>query len=661
MIDESEKRSDFPAGSEKHTFIDEERSHDERVEYPVHDDEGFEFTWRSSIVGSLLGCIVAASNFYLGLKVGWTFGASIFAAAFTFGILKPLSNALPVAFGGRYFGPRENVTAQTAASTSGGLSVGMITAIPAMYRLGLLSDDVTKDTLRLTLWTIAASMYGLCFAVPLRKYFIIKLRDKIPFPTPTATAQTIRILHSSTTGAKNAMDSVKAMAAAFSKLASSHLVIYIFDKIHITYWIGRATGSAFLQRADVTWGFYFTPNFAFFGAGFITPPNVVFSFLAGSIIAFGIGGPIMLDHGYLTFALGWGRPGNGSAQSWWFWPGISLMIVTAFADLFSNWSVMWVSLKSAWNEVTQSVVRVRGRLGDKMVEAEEMDKKDARVEVDDGDDGLPGVPFAWWGSGLLVSLISTCFIMGFQFGIPAYQSILAVIFAFFLSIVGIFAAGQTDINPISTLAKVVQLVFARMPASSLQDLQRSNLLCAAVTSSSANQSVDMIGDLKTGHLIGASPRSQFLAQLVGSFFAVIMNVSLFTLFAKAYPCITNVMDTCEFGLSPILSWQNVTVLLTQNPFIPLSSVATAIVCAVLAVIYVFVTSNYIPDEYYPYLPNLNAVGLGFIVPQPSTPLAMAFAVIVKLLWQRYHKSSSDNLCTAVAAGALAGVGITGMH
>jgi uncharacterized oligopeptide transporter (OPT) family protein len=67
-----------------------------------------------------------------------------------------------VALGGTFFGPRENVTAQTAASTSGGLSVGMITAIPALYRLGLLSSDVTQDILRLSMWTIGM----LCLSPP---------------------------------------------------------------------------------------------------------------------------------------------------------------------------------------------------------------------------------------------------------------------------------------------------------------------------------------------------------------------------------------------------------------------------------------------------------------------------------------------------------------
>lgn len=84
-------------------------------------------------------CNLAASNTYLGLKIGWTFGASLFGAIFSFAILKPLSRALPPKWGGGYFGPQENCSAQSAATTAGGLSAGFVSGIPAMYKLGLMT------------------------------------------------------------------------------------------------------------------------------------------------------------------------------------------------------------------------------------------------------------------------------------------------------------------------------------------------------------------------------------------------------------------------------------------------------------------------------------------------------------------------------------------
>ena len=98
---------------------------------------------------------------YLGLKTGWTFGASLFGSIFGFAILKPLSKALPVRFGGGYFGPKENVCCQSAATVSvskvvvfdftdfiqaaGSLGLLFTSGFPAAYQLGLLGDDPVSD------------------------------------------------------------------------------------------------------------------------------------------------------------------------------------------------------------------------------------------------------------------------------------------------------------------------------------------------------------------------------------------------------------------------------------------------------------------------------------------------------------------------------------
>lgn len=69
------------------------------------------------------GSVVQASNLYLGLKTGFTFGPQLFGAIFGFVILKSLSKILPTGFGGGYFGEKENVTVQTAATSAGGLGI----------------------------------------------------------------------------------------------------------------------------------------------------------------------------------------------------------------------------------------------------------------------------------------------------------------------------------------------------------------------------------------------------------------------------------------------------------------------------------------------------------------------------------------------------------
>lgn len=75
-------------------------------------DDAPQFTFRAVAVGCLLGTVISASNFYMGLKLGWTFGASIFGAIFGFTIMQSLVKA----FGLRWFGPKEHCALQTAAT-----------------------------------------------------------------------------------------------------------------------------------------------------------------------------------------------------------------------------------------------------------------------------------------------------------------------------------------------------------------------------------------------------------------------------------------------------------------------------------------------------------------------------------------------------------------
>ena len=83
--------------------------------------------------------------------------------------------------GGGYFGPKENCTVQTAATSAGGLTGLFVAAVPAMYHLGLMTTP-KRDIGRLFLLTAITAFYGLFFAIPLRKYYI---REWYPSPDKT--------------------------------------------------------------------------------------------------------------------------------------------------------------------------------------------------------------------------------------------------------------------------------------------------------------------------------------------------------------------------------------------------------------------------------------------------------------------------------------------
>ncbi|KAI9609997.1 hypothetical protein H4Q26_006989 [Puccinia striiformis f. sp. tritici PST-130] len=99
-----------------------------------------------------------------------------------------------------------------------------------------------------------------------------------------------------------------------------------------------------------------------------------------------------------------------------------------------------------------------------------------------------------------------------------------------------------------------------------------NLLSGMIAGAAANQTTDMVGDLRAGHLLGASPANQFYSQFVGSFFAIVLAPSLFVLFSQAYPCIIDLeAKTCEFGVPSVGAWRAVATAVTAKAHYPSQS------------------------------------------------------------------------------------------
>jgi hypothetical protein len=84
----------------------------------VSEYETRQLTVRSLVFGALIGCVAAASNVYLGLMIGWGFGAGMIAAMLGFAAVKSVSTKLPQRFGGGFFGPKENCSIQTSANAA---------------------------------------------------------------------------------------------------------------------------------------------------------------------------------------------------------------------------------------------------------------------------------------------------------------------------------------------------------------------------------------------------------------------------------------------------------------------------------------------------------------------------------------------------------------
>jgi uncharacterized oligopeptide transporter (OPT) family protein len=161
------------------------------------------FTSRSLFVGLLIGTLITASNTYFGLQTGWISSMAMPSSLIGFAIFRALSKYLSFPFT-----PVENVLVQTVAGAVGTmpLGCGFVGVIPALEFLLREGDDgplgrsgkgeggpFNVGTWKLMLWSLGVCLFGVVFAVPLRKEVII--REKLKFPSGTATAMMIRVLH----------------------------------------------------------------------------------------------------------------------------------------------------------------------------------------------------------------------------------------------------------------------------------------------------------------------------------------------------------------------------------------------------------------------------------------------------------------------------------
>ena len=156
-------------------------------------------TVRAVLVGLLLGVSVSISNIYFGLQIGFSSQMSMQSSLLGFAAFKVVSKRL-----GLPFTQQENVVVQTVAGAVGCMPVtaGLIGVVPALeFLLAPAEHGPLRFTyLQLVSWSIALCLFGLVWAMMLRRQFIVE--EKLPWPGSVATATMISVLHSTTKAAQ---------------------------------------------------------------------------------------------------------------------------------------------------------------------------------------------------------------------------------------------------------------------------------------------------------------------------------------------------------------------------------------------------------------------------------------------------------------------------
>ena len=569
-----------------------------------------QLTWRAVIMGSLLGAFMSLSNLYVGLKTGWGLGVAITACILSFAICRALSAVMP-AMG--EFTILENTCMQTTASSAGFSTGGTMTSAIAAY---LLVTGRHIPWLPLTCWTIFLSGLGCFMSIPMKRQMINV--EQLKFPSGIAAAEVLKSLH--TKGA-DAEDKAKSLGiagligAVVAWLRDAGIPKFLaipsmlkFPGTINGYPLDKLTISVELSTIMVA-------------AGAIIGWKVGWSMLLGACINYGVLAPWMAKLGAIDPKLGYRE-----IVRWSTWTGASLM---ATSGLFM-FALQWRTVLRALSGITGIFLPRASKAADQL----------AHIEV----------PASWFLTGLAVSGLGCMAVLKYWFGTTLWMGFVAVAMTFFLSIVACRATGETDTTPIGAMGKITQLMFGVLAPSNIT----TNLMTASVTAGAAGASADLLTSLKTGYLLGANPRKQFLAQLLGIVAGLVVVVPAFYILVPD----ASALGTDKWPAPSAQVWAAVARLLAHG-FEALHPTARwgLLVGALLGIL--IPTLERMAPKHHRFIPSAMGLGLAFVIPFFNA-LSMFIGAAITTVLEKKKPQLADKYVVTVASGFIAGESLLGV-
>jgi putative OPT family oligopeptide transporter len=601
--------------------------------YTGRGDSQKQLTWRAVVMGGILGMFMAISNLYTTLKLGWAFGVAITACVLSYVIW----NSFRALSRGRLSQMTilENNCMQSTASAAGYSTGGTVgTAFGAL----LLIEGVHQPWYVVAPFALLTAALGVFLAIPMKRQMINQ--EQLKFPSGIAAAETLRSLYSKGAEAlKKAYALLIALAvgglvgllrtygtlvgqlrasgrpqAWLEKLQS---ILFIPEALNFPQWLNP------LPRGHLA-GLVFEPSVLLVGAGMITGLRVSLSMLLGAVVLYFVVAPQLLvmdlahagAPGYVpSFALT--AAGDFNPTRWALWGGTSIMVFSSLANVALGWRTL--------------------------ARAFRVFKKNERSAHSAAMDAIE-VPVTWLAAGLIPITLGMVVVQYLAFHISIVLGFIAAAFSLVVSLVCCRATGETDTTPIGAMGKLTQLLYAMLPGA--KGIASTNLMAAGVTASAGGAAADLLTDLKSGYILGANPRKQFLAQFAGVFFGTLAIVPAW------YLMVPNKAALEAFNPPATYMWKAVADLLTQGiQMLPVTAVWAIVIGALLGVA-LPVAGKLFPRA-HPYLPSAMGLGLSWVMVFENS-LSFAIGAVIVAVWSKFNRKNSDLYYVPIASGLVAG-------
>lgn len=457
-----------------------------------------EFTFLPLIVGTLLGMVFGASSLYLVLKVGMTVSASIPVAVLSITFFKLLSKA-----GRRSATILENNIVQTAGSAGESIAFGVGITMPAILILGF-----DLEITRVMLVAVLGAFLGILMMIPLRRALIVRQHGVLKYPEGTACAEVLK--------AGASQDSRAAANEATQAGATRSGGRTVFA--------GFGIGAVYMVLMQVLKGWkdvpqkVFGPPFsgasvgmevspALLGVGYIIGPRIASIMCAGGVLAYLVLIPAIKFFGAGAAAL---SPGtipidqmtpNQVRGAYVLYIGAGAVAAGGIISLIRSMPLIWGSIRRGLNDLRKR----KGLVGA------------PRTDQD--------ISLRWVIGGIIALTIAIIAFRTLQMNLLG--AILIIAFGFLFVTVSSRLTGEigSSSNPISgmTVATLLLtcLIFLLVgwtgPVYYVTALSVGAIVCIAASNAGATSQ-----DLKTGYLIGATPRYQQIAILIGALASALM-------------------------------------------------------------------------------------------------------------------------------------------
>ncbi len=553
-----------------------------------------EFTFRATFFGIIFGFIFCIGNAYLGLKAGITITASIPAAILSMGIFRFFKNSTIL----------ENNIVQTIATVGEAMAAGVIFTIPALFFL-----EEPPSVVRVFGLCVLGGILGILFMIPMRRYIIVEEHKVLPFPEGTACGEILKI------GEKTKIRAISALISffvgAFYKICVS--IFFLWDEI--PKWI-------FNKFEKTVFSIDATP--ALLGVGYIIGPRIAAMMLAGGALSWWV--IIPLIHMF------------GSSQTIIFPSEIPIEKMAA-QDLWSNY-VRYIGAGAVATGGLISLVKIIPlifktiHLGIK--EIFRGFKQSQKVSRTDKDISL--------GFLILGSIAIILALWLIPLGLTFFTIVLLVILGFIFVGVTSITVGLvgSSSNPLSGMTITTLLITCTIFVG-LGWTDRVYLIAAITMSAVANIAIAMAAttsqDLKTGFIVGATPRSQQIAEILGVFIpALVLGYTMYIL-NGAYKFGSINMPAPQATLIAMIAKG---VILKQLPFILVYiGIVIALIMALLRI---------------PVLP----FAMGLYLPLSLTTAIMTGALVKIFVDKKIKQEKDKGKAILIASGLIGGDAFTGV-